>query len=308
MAFAFLKNNATFAAVNLLQKMGCVKLHILNEQYKSTELKISYRNNNLTLIFCDENARRVTGYSYVHNRYLNRELGIWLSVDPLAHKYPHQNPYMYCSGNQIGRIDPDGREDGNFHDWNGKYLGNDGNTDNKVHLVSDKRSEKTIKANEKAGNSTNPESVRTDVTTTREVLTESIGVYNRTIANGGFSEESSVVSPDGRNIARGQTGPDQSAGGTATVTLPSMLGNNNTSIHSHPTGETATGRIWVPEQLGGLDAGAFRNYDLNIVVGKFQVSPNTIGNYRESGAVFYNRNSNQIGSMTLGGIRKILNR
>ncbi len=35
---------------------------------------------------------------------------IWLSVDPLSDKYPSMSPYMYCAGNPVILIDPDGRE------------------------------------------------------------------------------------------------------------------------------------------------------------------------------------------------------
>ena len=38
--------------------MGCVKLHILDEQYKQTELRISYSKKKLTPIFFVENARK----------------------------------------------------------------------------------------------------------------------------------------------------------------------------------------------------------------------------------------------------------
>ena len=34
---------------------------------------------------------------------------MWLSVDPLAHKYPSTGSYVYCLGNPIKYIDPDGR-------------------------------------------------------------------------------------------------------------------------------------------------------------------------------------------------------
>lgn len=34
----------------------------------------------------------------------------WLSVDPLANKYPNISPYAYCGWNPINAIDPDGRD------------------------------------------------------------------------------------------------------------------------------------------------------------------------------------------------------
>ena len=34
----------------------------------------------------------------------------WLSVDPLVDKYIHLSPYMYCNGNPIKFVDPDGNE------------------------------------------------------------------------------------------------------------------------------------------------------------------------------------------------------
>ena len=35
---------------------------------------------------------------------------LWLSVDPLAEKFPNASPYNYCLGNPINLVDPDGRE------------------------------------------------------------------------------------------------------------------------------------------------------------------------------------------------------
>lgn len=42
--------------------------------------------------------------------YLLPANAIWLSVDPLADKYPHISPYVYCGNNPIKFVDPDGRE------------------------------------------------------------------------------------------------------------------------------------------------------------------------------------------------------
>ena len=51
-----------------------------------------------------------TGYDYFGARYFWSALGHWLSVDPLADKYPGISPYAYCAWNPIKYVDPDGRE------------------------------------------------------------------------------------------------------------------------------------------------------------------------------------------------------
>ncbi len=52
-----------------------------------------------------------TGYSYFGARYMDHELmTMWLSVDPMADKYPSISPYAYCNWNPVKLVDPDGRE------------------------------------------------------------------------------------------------------------------------------------------------------------------------------------------------------
>ena len=52
-----------------------------------------------------------TGYGYFGARYMDHELmTMWLSVDPMADKYPSISPYAYCAWNPIKLIDPDGRD------------------------------------------------------------------------------------------------------------------------------------------------------------------------------------------------------
>jgi len=50
-----------------------------------------------------------TGLYYYGARYYDPETSVWISVDPLAEKYPGISPYAYCAGNPIIYIDPDGR-------------------------------------------------------------------------------------------------------------------------------------------------------------------------------------------------------
>ena len=50
-----------------------------------------------------------TGLYYYGARYYNPSTALWLGVDPLASKYPGVSPYVYCVGNPVKYVDPDGR-------------------------------------------------------------------------------------------------------------------------------------------------------------------------------------------------------
>ena len=52
-----------------------------------------------------------SGYHYYGARYYDSELlTSWLSVDPMADKYPSLSPYNYCAWNSVKLVDPDGRD------------------------------------------------------------------------------------------------------------------------------------------------------------------------------------------------------
>ncbi|MCR4828530.1 MAG: hypothetical protein K5864_03605 [Bacteroidales bacterium] len=52
-----------------------------------------------------------TGYSYFGARYLDHTpLTLWLSVDPMADKYPSISPYAYCAWNPLKLVDPNGED------------------------------------------------------------------------------------------------------------------------------------------------------------------------------------------------------
>ena len=48
-------------------------------------------------------------YDY-HARQYDAALGQFTTMDPLCEKYYHINPYMYCAGNPVMYVDPDGRD------------------------------------------------------------------------------------------------------------------------------------------------------------------------------------------------------
>ena len=73
---------------------------------------------------------------------------MWTSVDPLAEKYYNVSPYVYCAGNPINYIDPDGRSMGDYYNTSGKQIGTDGLDDEKKYMVLDSDEQKLVKAQE----------------------------------------------------------------------------------------------------------------------------------------------------------------
>ena len=68
--------------------------------YKKANLRLRKSLEN-TAILCPKSTGKEkdseTGYYYFGARYYNSDLSLWLSVDPMADKYPNLSPYNYCS-------------------------------------------------------------------------------------------------------------------------------------------------------------------------------------------------------------------
>src|SRR5699024_2062399 len=67
-------------------------------------------SNNSPYKFNGKELDDETGNYYYGARYYNPKWSIWLSVDPLAEKYPAYSPYNYTVNNPVNYTDPDGRE------------------------------------------------------------------------------------------------------------------------------------------------------------------------------------------------------
>ena len=51
-----------------------------------------------------------TGLYYYGARYYEPVLALWYGVDALAEKYPNMGGYVYCAGNPVKLVDPDGND------------------------------------------------------------------------------------------------------------------------------------------------------------------------------------------------------
>ena len=51
-----------------------------------------------------------SGLHYYGARYYDSDISQWLSIDPMADKYPSLSPYIYCADNPVILLDPDGRD------------------------------------------------------------------------------------------------------------------------------------------------------------------------------------------------------
>ena len=90
-----------------------------------------------------------TGLYYYGARYMNPVTSLWYGVDALMEKYPTIGGYVYCVGNPIKHIDPDGLSTWVVTEGKGKYkvIGGDLNDkDLNIYLYGkDKSGEYTMK-------------------------------------------------------------------------------------------------------------------------------------------------------------------
>ncbi|MDH6353690.1 RHS repeat-associated protein [Dysgonomonas sp. PH5-45] len=99
------------------------------------EVFIEERYNNTwktPFLFNAKELDEETGLYYYGARYYDPHTSLWLSVDPLAEKYPGMSPYAYCANNPLKFVDPTGEDiwvfykdqDGNSQHWvfNGKNM------------------------------------------------------------------------------------------------------------------------------------------------------------------------------------------
>jgi len=98
---------------------GAVNQHL---QYLPYGEDFIYQRNsswNIPYTFSGKERDSETGYSYFGARYYDSDLNVWLSVDPIIK--PNESPYLYCAGNPVILIDPNGEDWFKTKDGNYKY-------------------------------------------------------------------------------------------------------------------------------------------------------------------------------------------
>ena len=92
--------------------------------YKTTIFSSQNRPESTTIFHSSSTGKEKdseTGYYYFGARYYNSDLSLWLSVDPMADKYPSLSPYNYCAWNPMKVVDPNGMELDGYEGSNGQY-------------------------------------------------------------------------------------------------------------------------------------------------------------------------------------------
>ena len=279
----------------------------------TTSLPISYHATSYSAryTFSGKERDEESGFSYFGARYYNSAHSIWMSVDPMSDKYPSLSPYAYCGNNPVKLVDPNGEEIGNYYDWNGNYLGWDGQTDNNVHFVSGHNA-KIIK--KLKGNAVETNQVKIDISVTKDVISEVLDVAERTEKNGEIREEATFISTNGRYTA---TGPSRNS---LPVDEPAYAnvafdGEILVSIHSHlpyrkiPNSD----EIYSNSALRPSTDDKSINANLNVITGplgdtEWFAFPTGGGTWHppERGAAFYNKNWELQGAIYIENLSKIV--
>ncbi len=202
-----------------------------------------------------------------------------------------------------------------YYNNSGDRVGTDGVNDGRKAVVTDNSQARAIKRTDRSGGTTALSTVSSAVVLPSDaVLQESVNVLDRTVANGGLREETSIVMNNG-TVVQGQMGPVPTITNniqTAPSTLPNLptgttIADVEATIHSHPTTVQQVGSMIYPQSANnpstgpGTDQTTFRQFGTNIIVGPLgnvnassvTTNPNGTLNIpnRTNGAVIYDSNS-----------------
>ncbi len=99
-------------------------MHQSSSTYHPSTSNATYSGIFVGCTFAGKVRDEETGLSCFGARYYDADLTTnWLSVDPMADKYPSFSPYAYCAWNPVKLVDPDGCEINPVFDAAGIFLG-----------------------------------------------------------------------------------------------------------------------------------------------------------------------------------------
>ncbi len=265
-------------------------------------------------------------------RIYDPRVGRWLVRDPLASKYPSVSPYNSFSNNPIINVDPDGRADIYF---GGKWIGTDGVDDGLIVIATNTKIKNEVLEQTKQGNYytniglSNGEKNDNFKAIHIDILEESVKVSKLGFQTKGTSREHTAVMNKSENgyTTIERRSPEEKTFKTSDGEVRAdggALASGDISIHSHPIGwhYNSNGEIvyhdarkptkYDPATNSG-DENAFKNYELNIIVGKagfnfeFDVSTGITTDLRKNTIEVYDSKSNPIMSILYTVANSIVN-
>jgi RHS repeat-associated protein len=89
---------------------GEVYQHVEYFAFGETFVEEHSNTDRTPYLFNGKELDEETGLYYYGARYYDPKTSIWMSMDPLAEKYPNMTPYNYAFNNPVKVVDPDGRD------------------------------------------------------------------------------------------------------------------------------------------------------------------------------------------------------
>ena len=144
-----------------------------------------------------------SGYDYFGARYYS-PFSFWLSVDPLADKYPNISPYAYCGWNPVNAIDPNGMDSIYVNDQPERPsdCGIAGETYTAIIIVV----QNGVIVGEYRGSSYPNSTSNSDNSTPYNTIDEGDYPFNNEYGhNGGLSKGLNIVDSEGKRLVPGKT-------------------------------------------------------------------------------------------------------